>query len=60
MMLPHFSASARIQTASSSGLEEAISTAMSSMRFFTSGRNRMRPISAFSRATISFGRPAGP
>ena len=43
---PNLSASARVNVASSSGLELAVSTAMSSIRFFTSGRNRMRPISA--------------
>jgi hypothetical protein len=33
---------------------------MSAMRFFTSGRNSARAISAFRRATISFGIPGGP
>ena len=39
--------------------DKTTSTAISAMRFFTSGRNRMRPISVLSRATISFGVPAG-
>jgi hypothetical protein len=34
MILPHLSASARVKAASSSGLDRAVSTAMSSMRFF--------------------------
>ena len=54
MILPHLSASARVNVASSSGLDLAVSTAMSSIRFFTSGRNRIRPISALSLETISF------
>src|SRR4029077_12368024 len=45
MILPHLSASARVNVASSLGLDLAVSTAMSSIRFFTSGRNRIRPIS---------------
>src|SRR5262245_56570127 len=60
MILPHLSASARVNVASSSGLDLAVSTAMSSIRFFTSGRTRIRPISALSLATISFDMPAGP
>ena len=60
MILPHLSASARVNVASSSGLDLAVSTAMSSIRFFTSGRNRIRPISALSLETISFDKPAGP
>src|SRR5215831_7314879 len=57
MILPHLSASARVNAASSSGLDLAVSTAMSSIRFFTSGRNRIRPISALSLETISFDMP---
>src|SRR5262249_3055723 len=53
MILPHFSASARVNFASWSGLDFATSTAMSSICFFTSGRNRMRPISLLSRVMIS-------
>ena len=60
MILPHLSASARVNVTSSSGLDLAVSTAMSSIRFFTSGRNRIRPISALSLETISFDKPAGP
>src|SRR5262249_42807002 len=60
MILPHLSASARVNVASSSGLDLAVSTAMSSIRFFTSGRNRIRPSSALSLETISFDMPAGP
>ena len=59
MILPHLSASARVNAASSSGLDVAVSTAMVSIRFFTSGKNRIRPISALSRATISLRHAGG-
>src|SRR5262249_9161457 len=57
MILPNLSASARVNVASSLGLDLAVSTAMSSIRFFTSGRNRIRPISALTLATISLDMP---
>ena len=60
MILPHLSASARVIAASSAGEDDAVSTAMSSIRFLTSGRDRMLPISALSRPTISLAIPAGP
>ena len=48
MMPPHLSASRRMRAESSSGVDDATSTAMSSMRFFTSGRNSARAISPLS------------
>jgi hypothetical protein len=41
MILPHLSASARVIAASSAGEDDAVSTAMSSIRFLTSGRDRI-------------------
>ena len=55
MTLPHFSASLRVSAPNSSGVIFATSTAMSAILFFTSGRNRMRLISAFSLVTMVLG-----
>src|SRR5262249_22751733 len=60
MILPHFSASVLMPLPSSSGVDEATSTAMSAIFLVTSGSARIRAISVLSRVTRSPGIPAGP